>query len=270
MLVVISPAKNLDYDTPPTTSVATQPALMDHTQELMTTCRTLAPQDLASLMKISDKLAQLNAERFASWSLPFTPQNAKQAILAFNGDVYTGLDANSLTENELTYAQSHLRILSGLYGLLRPLDLMQAYRLEMGTGLANSRGKNLYEFWGDVITTHLNKALAAQGGDLPEDLSEDMPEKSVLVNLASNEYFKSVKPKKVEGLIVTPVFKDKKNGDYKVISFFAKKARGLMARYIIKEQITQVAQLQQFDYAGYQYNAQMSTDASPVFTREEQ
>lgn len=262
MLVVISPAKNLDYTTPATTSIATQPELMDDTQELMKTCRTLAPQDLASLMKISDKLAQLNAERFAEWHLPFTPDNAKQAVLAFNGDVYAGLDANSLTPTELTYAQSHLRILSGLYGLLRPLDLMQAYRLEMGTGLANTRGKNLYEFWGDIITAHLNQALAAQGGDFPEH--------NVLVNLASNEYFKSVKPKKVEGLIVTPVFKDKKNGDYKIISFFAKKARGLMARFIIKEQISQVAQLQQFDYAGYQYNADMSTETVPVFTREEQ
>lgn len=256
MLVVISPAKNLDYDTPPTTTVATQPELMAHTQELMATCRTLAPQDLASLMKISDKLAQLNAQRFTDWHLPFTMQNAKQAVLAFNGDVYTGLDASSLSEKELMYAQAHLRILSGLYGLLRPLDLMQAYRLEMGTGLANSRGKNLYEFWGEVITTHLNQALAEQGDN-------------VLVNLASNEYFKSVKPTLVEGLIVTPVFKDKKNGEYKVISFFAKKARGLMARYIIKEQISQVTQLQQFDYAGYRYNAEMSTGSAPVFTREE-
>lgn len=256
MLVVISPAKNLDYATPPTINVATQPMLLDDTQELMKTCRTLAPQDLASLMKISDKLAQLNAERFAQWQLPFSAENAKQAVLAFNGDVYAGLDANSLTEQELHYAQSHLRILSGLYGLLRPLDLMQAYRLEMGTSLANSRGKNLYEFWGDIITQRLNQALADQGDN-------------VLVNLASNEYFKSVKPKKVDGLIVTPVFKDKKNGEYKIISFFAKKARGLMARFIIKEQPSEVAQLQHFDYAGYQYNADMSTDAVPVFTREE-
>lgn len=256
MLVVISPAKNLDYTTPPVTDRVTQPELMSDTQELMATCRTLAPQDLASLMKISDKLAQLNAERFSEWQLPFTPDNAKQAVLAFNGDVYAGLDANTLSEKELTYAQSHLRILSGLYGVLRPLDLMQAYRLEMGTGLVNSRGKNLYQFWGDIITSHLNLALAAQGDN-------------ALVNLASNEYFKAVKPKNVAGTVITPAFKDKKNGEYKIISFFAKKARGLMARFIIKEQINQVAQLQQFDYAGYQYNASMSTETVPVFTREE-
>lgn len=256
MLVVISPAKNLDYTTPPVTEVVTQPELMSDTQELMTTCRTLAPQDLASLMKISDKLAQLNAERFSEWHLPFTPDNAKQAVLAFNGDVYAGLDANTLSEKELTYAQSHLRILSGLYGVLRPLDLMQAYRLEMGTGLVNSRGKNLYQFWGDIITTHLNLALAIQGDNL-------------LVNLASNEYFKAVKAKSVAGTVITPVFKDKKNGQYKIISFFAKKARGLMARFIIKEQVSQLAQLQQFDYAGYQYNASMSSETVPVFTREE-
>lgn len=257
MIVVISPAKNLDYTTPPTTDKATQPMLLDEAAELITRCRELAPHEIGSLMKISDKLAQLNAERFAEWSLPFTPQNAKQAVLAFNGDVYTGLDANTLDENDLAFAQDHLRILSGLYGLLKPLDLMQAYRLEMGSALTNTRGKNLYEFWGSIITEHLNQAMGAQGDN-------------VLVNLASNEYFKSVKQKQLDGVIYTPVFKDKKNGDYKIISFFAKKARGLMARYIIKNQLSEVEQLQNFDYAGYQFSEEMSEGTNLVFTREEQ
>lgn len=257
MLVVISPAKNLDYENPAITSRATQPMLLDEASILIERCRELAPQDIASLMKISDKLAQLNAERFVDWHLPFTASNAKQAVLAFNGDVYTGLDANTLEEGDLTFAQSHLRILSGLYGLLRPLDLMQAYRLEMGSTLSNARGKNLYEFWGDTITQHVNKALQEQGDN-------------VLVNLASNEYFKSVKPKKLEGEVFTPVFKDKKNGQYKVISFFAKKARGLMARYIIKNRLQEIEQLKNFDYAGYQFSEDLSNGNELVFTREEQ
>lgn len=257
MIVVISPAKNLDYTTPPTTDKVTQPMLLDEASELITRCRELAPHEIGSLMKISDKLAQLNAERFAEWSLPFTPENAKQAVLAFNGDVYTGLDANTLDENDLAFAQDHLRILSGLYGLLKPLDLMQAYRLEMGSALTNARGKNLYEFWGNIITDHLNQAMEAQGDN-------------VLVNLASNEYFKSVKKKQLNGEIYTPVFKDKKNGEYKIISFFAKKARGLMARYIIKNQLSEVGQLQNFDYAGYAFSEAMSEGTNLVFTREEQ
>ncbi|MCY7296135.1 peroxide stress protein YaaA [Alteromonas sp. a30] len=257
MLVVISPAKNLDYTTAPVTDTYTQPRLLDDAQELIQRCRELAPHEIGSLMKISDKLAQLNAERFAEWHLPFTPENAKQAVLAFNGDVYTGLEANTLDEADFTFAQSHLRILSGLYGLLRPLDLMQAYRLEMGSSLSNNRGKNLYEFWGTIITDNLNMALAEQGDN-------------VLVNLASNEYFKSVKKAKLEAEIYTPVFKDKKNGEYKVISFFAKKARGLMARYIIKNQLAEVEQLKAFDYAGYQFSESMSQGTDLVFTREEQ
>ncbi len=208
-------------------------------------------------MKISDKLATLNANRFAEFSTPFTPDNARQALFAFNGDVYTGLDAQSLSEDDIAYAQQHLRILSGLYGVLRPLDLMQAYRLEMGTKLANSRGKNLYEYWGDTVTTEINKALAAQGDN-------------VLVNLASNEYFKSVKPKQVDGMIITPVFKDKKNGQYKIISFFAKKARGLMARYILQNKVEDVAGLKAFDTAGYYFSEEQSTETELVFLREEQ
>ncbi|TPV56953.1 peroxide stress protein YaaA [Aestuariibacter sp. GS-14] len=257
MLVVVSPAKNLDFDTQIPVSEHTQPVLLSDAATLAQECKALTPADLSSLMKISDKLATLNANRFAEFSTPFTPENARQALFAFNGDVYTGLDAHTLSADDITYAQQHLRILSGLYGVLRPLDLMQAYRLEMGTRLANSRGKNLYEFWGNTVTTEVNKALAAQGDN-------------VLVNLASNEYFKSVKPKQVDGMIVTPVFKDKKNGQYKIISFFAKKARGLMARYIIQNRVDDVAGLKGFDTDGYYYSEAQSSATELVFLREEQ
>ncbi|HBY38995.1 hypothetical protein SAMN05216361_2758 [Marisediminitalea aggregata] len=257
MLVVVSPAKNLDFDTQVPVSEYTQPSLLGDADTLAQECKALTPADLSSLMKISDKLATLNANRFAEFSTPFTPDNARQALFAFNGDVYTGLDAQSLSEDDIAYAQQHLRILSGLYGVLRPLDLMQAYRLEMGTKLANSRGKNLYEYWGDTVTTEINKALAAQGDN-------------VLVNLASNEYFKSVKPKQVDGMIITPVFKDKKNGQYKIISFFAKKARGLMARYILQNKVEDVAGLKAFDTAGYYFSEEQSTETELVFLREEQ
>jgi cytoplasmic iron level regulating protein YaaA (DUF328/UPF0246 family) len=257
MLIVVSPAKNLDYDSTPATAVYTQPELLDHAQPLAEVCKTLTPADLSSLMHISDKLAGLNVARFTTWSTPFTTQNAKQAVLAFNGDVYGGLDANSFSEADFDYAQSHLRILSGLYGLLKPLDLMQPYRLEMGTKLANSRGKNLYEFWGSVITDKLNDVLS----------TADQP---ILVNLASNEYFKAVKKKQLKGELISPVFKDQKNGQYKVISFYAKKARGLMARYIIQNKITTVEGLKAFDLAGYEYHEAFSTPDAPVFTRAEQ
>lgn len=257
MLVVISPAKNLDYDTPATTDVFTQPQMLDDSQVLIERCRKLSPANISSLMKISDKLAGLNADRYASWQLPFTTDNAKQAVLAFNGDVYSGLDASSFEPKDFEYAQQHLRILSGLYGLLRPLDLMQAYRLEMGTRLDISEHKNLYQYWGDKITGELNKAIATQGDN-------------VLVNLASTEYFKSVKPKLLDGQIFTPVFQDCKNGQYKVISFYAKKARGLMARYILQNQVSDISELKNFDVAGYQFSADKSHGNDLVFTREEQ
>lgn len=257
MLLVVSPAKNLDYETPPATSIYSQPEFLDYSEQLIDRCKRLSPAKISGLMKISDKLAGLNADRYANWSRPFDTSNAKQALLAFNGDVYAGMQAASFSAEDFEYAQNHLRILSGLYGLLKPLDLMQPYRLEMGTKLDTRKGKNLYEFWGGVITDKLNQDMTSQGD-------------SVLVNLASNEYFKSVKPKQVEGVVVTPVFKDKKNGEYKIISFFAKKARGLMARYIIQNRLTEVAQLKQFDLDGYQYNEAMSQPLQPVFTREEQ
>jgi cytoplasmic iron level regulating protein YaaA (DUF328/UPF0246 family) len=257
MLVVISPAKNLDYDSPATTDTFTQPEMLDDSQTLIKHCQRLSPAKIGSLMKISDKLAGLNADRYASWQTPFDINNAKQALLAFNGDVYTGLDASSFSQKDFDYAQQHLRILSGLYGVLRPLDLMQAYRLEMGTKLDTGKSKNLYQFWDERISQKLNEAIDTQGDN-------------VLVNLASNEYFKAVKLKTLNAEVYTPVFQDCKNGQYKVISFFAKKARGMMARYILQNQLTEVSQLQNFDTAGYRFSALKSKGNTLVFTRLEQ
>ncbi|WP_448211480.1 peroxide stress protein YaaA [Colwellia sp. MEBiC06753] len=257
MLIVVSPAKNLDYESPLATNEFSQPELLDHSQALIDVCKTLTPADISSLMGVSDKIAGLNAARFGQWQTPFNSDNARQAVLAFNGDVYTGLDAASFTDKDFIFAQQHLRILSGLYGLLKPLDLMQAYRLEMGTKLANPRGDNLYQFWGDIITDKVNEALAAQGDD-------------VLINLASTEYFKSVKKKQLKATVITPSFKDWKNGQYKMISFFAKKARGLMARYIIENQLTSVEQLKGFDVAGYEFNESLSKGNDLVFTRKQE
>ena len=255
MLLVVSPAKKLDFDTPLATVKYTQPKLLSQSKILMDRCVTLTPAQISSLMNLSDKLAGLNAARFGEWGTPFTPDNARQAILAFNGDVYTGLDANTFNEADFDFAQCHFRILSGLYGLLKPLDLMQAYRLEMGTKLANDRGDNLYQFWGNIITDELNTALAEQGDE-------------VLLNLASTEYFKSVKKKQLKATIITPAFKDWKNGQYKMISFFAKKARGLMARYVIQNQITDIEKIKEFDLAGYQYSSDLSQGNDWVFTRK--
>ncbi|NVO60604.1 peroxide stress protein YaaA [Photobacterium damselae] len=257
MLIVVSPAKTLDYDSPLVTEQYTLPELTEHSQQLIEVCRELTPMDIARLMKVSDKIAGLNAARFAEWVPTFTPENARPAMFAFKGDVYTGLAAETMTDEQIAYAQQHFRMLSGLYGLLRPLDLMQPYRLEMGTKLENPRGANLYQFWGNIITDKVNLALAEQGDD-------------ILVNLASNEYFKSVKPKQVKGTIITPVFKDAKKGQYKVISFYAKKARGLMARYIIDNQIDSIEKLKEFDTAGYYFVAAESTATELVFKREEQ
>ncbi|HAB63415.1 MAG TPA: peroxide stress protein YaaA [Pseudomonas sp.] len=240
MLMVISPAKTLDYDTPPTTQRFTQPEHLDHAQALISQLRDMSPQQIGELMHLSDKLAALNVARYGSWDAAFTTNNAKQALLAFKGDVYTGLNANDFTEEDLDFAQRHLRMLSGLYGVLRPLDLMQPYRLEMGTKLANPRGKDLYAFWGERISEWLNEALAAQGDD-------------VLLNLASNEYFGAVKRKALNARVIDVDFKDMKNGQYKIISFYAKKARGLMSRYVIKERIKKPEQLTSFDYDGYRY-----------------
>lgn len=257
MLLVISPAKNLDLTrTPPAGVKATQPAFLDDAQELIDELKGLAPHDISALMKLSDKLGTLNYERFQQWQTPFNKSNASLSALAFNGDVYQGLDAPSFSKDDFAFAQQHLCILSGLYGVLRPCDYMQAYRLEMGTRFANARGKDLYAFWGDRITDYLNKRLASAKSDK-------------LINLASNEYFKAVKPKKLNGTIIEPVFKDAKNGTYKIISFYAKKARGLMSAYCIKNRISEPAKLKEFDVEGYAYNEAMSTDSQWVFTRQQ-
>ncbi|MDG1580085.1 peroxide stress protein YaaA [Pseudomonas sp. GOM6] len=255
MLMVISPAKTLDYETPPTTPLFTQPQHLDHAQELIAQLRQMSPQQIGELMHLSDKLAALNVARYGSWERPFNPSNAKQALLAFKGDVYTGLAAEDFSEADFDFAQRHLRMLSGLYGVLRPLDLMQPYRLEMGTKLANARGKNLYEFWGDDISGWLNAALAEQGDE-------------VLLNLASNEYFGAVKRKALKARVIDTEFKDLKNGQYKIISFYAKKARGLMARYVIKERLRDPAGLKDFNYQGYRYSAEQSKPDSLVFLRD--
>ncbi|SFR78602.1 hypothetical protein SAMN05216203_3042 [Marinobacter daqiaonensis] len=256
MLMVISPAKNLDYESPLATTSYTQPAFLEESCELIDQLKELEPHQVSNLMGISDKLGQLNAERFQQWHTPFTPDNARQAVLAFNGDVYTGLGAQDFSEQEFEFAQEHLRILSGLYGVLRPLDLMQPYRLEMGTKFENRRGKDLYKFWGDTITEALNEQLAADDG--------------VLVNLASNEYFKSVRKKQLDARIITPQFKDWKNGQYKMISFYAKKARGLMCRYAIKNGITQADDLKGFNLEGYRFSEEHSSGDNWTFLRDEQ
>lgn len=255
MLMVISPAKTLDYETPATTSRFTLPQHLDDSQQLIEQLRELSPLQISDLMHLSDKLAALNVARYASWSPQATVENAKQALLAFKGDVYTGMAAEDFSEDELDFAQQHLRMLSGLYGVLRPLDLMQPYRLEMGTRLANARGKDLYAFWGERISQALNEALDAQGDD-------------VLLNLASNEYFGAVKRPALNARVIDVDFKDLKNGQYKIISFYAKKARGLMARYVIKERIEDPEALKQFDYQGYRFSEAGSSANHLLFLRD--
>lgn len=256
MLSVISPAKTLDFETPSTTDKVTQPDFLDHSKPLIEILRDYSPQQLSDLMGISDKLAGLNAARFADWQPPFTLDNAKPAVQAFQGDVYTGLEANTFSDDDNLFAQHHLRILSGLYGLLRPLDLIQAYRLEMGTKLPNDAGKDLYAYWKPTLTQALNSAIEESGSN-------------VLVNLASNEYFKAIDTKKLGARIITPVFKDEKNGSFKIISFYAKKARGLMSAWIIQQQINDPEQLTAFDVAGYRFDPAASQGDTLVFTRNE-
>ena len=255
MLTVLSPAKTLDYESPSVTDQTSTPQFMDQSALLVDDARTLAPDDIRSLMGVSEAIASLNHERFMNWAPESTTANAKQAILAFKGDVYTGLEAETMSANDLEFAQAHLRILSGLYGLLRPLDLMQPYRLEMGLKFSNQRGKNLYEFWDERITDAINADLASAGTE-------------TLVNLASNEYFKAVKTKSLNADIITPQFKDLKNGQYKMISFFAKKARGVMARYIIDKQLTDPEQLKSFTGSGYYFSAEQSSGNNLVFLRD--
>lgn len=257
MLAIISPAKTLDFTPLAQNFSFSQPELTAYSQQLIEICQRLTPAEIGSLMSISDKLASLNAARFAEWQLEHNEANAKAALFAFKGDVYTGLAAESLSAAEVAYAQRHLRMLSGLYGLLKPLDLMQPYRLEMGTKLANPNGKDLYHFWGEIITQHLQQAIDLQGDN-------------ILVNLASDEYFGAVMPKKLNARIIKPVFLDEKNGKYKVISFYAKKARGMMVRYLLQTQPTAVEQLKGFDLGGYGFDEALSSADELVFKRAEQ
>ena len=256
MLFVLSPAKALDYDTPAHVSEHTFPQFIPQSQELIGVLQQQSPQQIAALMDLSDALAGLNVARYQAWTPRFTTQNAKQAVLAFNGDVYEGLDAKSLSRDDLQWAQSHVCILSGLYGVLRPLDLMQPYRLEMGTRLATAKGRNLYQFWGTQLAEYLNRCAA-------EDAAP------VVVNLASEEYFKSVDKTALKPRVVTCVFEEFKGGSYKVISFLAKRARGLMARYAVLHRVHTVDQLKAFDAEGYAFVADASTDDRLVFRRHE-
>lgn len=257
MLALLSPAKSLDYDSPLLTKKSTKPRFIAESAELVEGLRELSVAEVGELMSISDKLAELNYERFATWSEDFTTENSRQAILAFTGDVYQGMELSEWGTEEFSRAQKQVRILSGLYGVLRPLDLMQPYRLEMGTRFENQKGKNLYQFWGSEVTSLLNQDLKKSGSE-------------TVVNLASNEYFSVVKKKELRGELVTPVFKDEKNGTYKVISFYAKKARGMMADFIVRKGITEGKALKKFKTAGYQYSADESSEGELVFLRKEQ
>jgi uncharacterized protein len=270
LIVLLSPAKSLNY-TPlaeQANHLATLPHSMPHfvkePPKLVAAARKLSAEKLSELMSISDNLAKLNVARFKNWQLEYTLENAKQAVLAFDGDVYTGLQAATLRVDDLLWAQEHLGMLSGLYGLLRPLDLMQPYRLEMGSALTVKTGKentkNLYDFWGKLITEHLNDRLALLQNDVA---------KNVIVNLASQEYFKSVNVKTLKARVIECVFEDEKHGKFKIISFFAKQARGLMARYIVLNRITSPAKLKTFNLAGYAYTAAASREDRLVFRRAE-
>ena len=252
MKIVVSPAKSLDFDSKVPTANFTQGVFLEQAEQLSNVLKKKTPKDLSALMKISEKLSNLNWQRNQEWSLPFTLENARQAVFAFNGDVYTGLDAYNLEDKKIEELQDKLRILSGQYGILKPLDLMQPYRLEMGTKLNVVETKNLYEFWGDKVTKQLN-----------DELSDD----EVFVNLASNEYFKVVKPKLLKVPVITPDFKDYKDGKLKIISFYAKKARGLMVRYILDNNIDTIDGLKRFDYEGYAFDSNLSTETNLVFTR---
>lgn len=256
MLIVVSPAKTLDYESPLPTETFSRPDHLKQSRLLINRLRDFSALDLSELQHVSSKIAELNFDRNHHWKTPFNLKNSRQAIFAFKGDVYTGLDAYNLNERNYDFAQDHLRILSGLYGLLRPLDLMQPYRLEMGTKLATADAHNLYQFWDMQITKSLNKQLKQIGSE-------------TLVNLASNEYFKSVKVNNLKAKIITPAFKDYKNGEYKMIGFFAKKARGLMSRYIIENELNDVEDIKSFNLEGYGYNPSLSDDRSWVFTRRQ-
>lgn len=255
MLIVISPAKSLDFETPSKHPNFTIPELLNESEKLVGRLKKMSPKQLSTLMGISADLGELNFKRYQDWHLPFTPENAKQAIFAFNGDVYLGLKATTLAVEKLELAQNKLRILSGLYGVLKPLDIIQPYRLEMGTKLKYYKSKDLYAFWNPLITKKINEAVTDSGS-------------KVLVNLASAEYFKSIDRKKLKAEIVTPDFKEFKNGNYVMISLFAKRARGLMTRFVFENNISDPADLLAFDSEGYSFNSRLSKPGNPVFTRE--
>lgn len=254
MLIVISPAKTLDFETPVTAHLHSTPVFTAQANQLAAELRKMAPQELSRLMGISDKLGVLNYDRYRAWRAAPKPEQCKQALLAFKGDVYTGMQAETFNAADLQFAQQRLRILSGLYGVLKPMDLMQAYRLEMGTPLTTTRGNNLYAFWDDKVTGELNRTL-------------EQTQTDVLINLASQEYFKAVLPARLHARVVSPVFKDWKKDNYKIISFFAKRARGMMTAYIIKNHLSSPRQLLDFAEGGYCYNAAMSSPDQPVFIR---
>lgn len=255
MLIVLSPAKSLDLDTPVKTRNFSQPEFLADAKRLVKTLKTLNPEELSDLMHMSSKLGALNYERYANWRPPFTRDNARPAIFTFMGDVYQGLEANTFSSADLNFAQQHLRILSGLYGVLKPLDLMQPYRLEMGTRIATDRGNDLYAYWSNKLTKSLNRDLADNGNKM-------------IVNLASNEYFNAIQDEQLDGEVITPAFKDFSNGKYRFLSFYAKQARGMMAAYIIKNRISSAAKIKDFDTAGYRYSEQDSSETRPVFLRK--
>ncbi len=256
MLITLSPSKGQDFDTPPPSQIHTVPEQLEDSQLLINEAKKLDVPDVRQLMDVSENIAILNVERFHTWQLPFTPENAKPALFAFKGDVYSGIQKDKYSDDDLRYAQDHLRILSGLYGALRPMDLIQPYRLEMKTRLHNPRGDNLYQFWGERITEQLNKAL-------------DKQKEPVLVNLASNEYFKAVKPKKLDGRLLDVNFKETKEGKTRVIAIFAKRARGMMTDFILRNRIEYADDIKDFGAGGYRFSESESSENNWVFTRQQ-
>ena len=256
MLAILSPAKSLDYESKLATKKFSEPGFVEDSQQLIKRLREFTPDQLSSLMGISDNLAELNHRRYAEWQPEFTSCVARPALLAFKGDVYIGLEGPTMSERDFTWAQKHIRILSGLHGILRPLDRIRPYRLEMGTQLPTQRGKNLYEFWGEQVTEALNAAIAEQGDN-------------VLINLASDEYYGVLQPENIDARIIKVHFREWKNGQFKFLSFFAKKARGSMARYMVDNRVKTLKALRAFDYDGYTYNSDLSSADDWVFTRKQ-
>ena len=254
MLIILSPAKKINFDKQTVTKKSSQISLSAYSKELIGLLRDYSPAELSELMNISIKLSELNFERYLRWNLPFNSNDTKQAILAFNGHAYSGLKADNFNENDFEFSQKHLRILSGLYGVLKPLDLILPYRLEMGTKLESPSGKNLYHFWANTITDEINKAILNSGSN-------------ILINLASDEYYKAIKINTLNTEVIKPVFKENKNGNYKVISVYAKKARGLMTRFIIKNKLTNSEDIKAFNSEGYNFNSSLSNKNTFVFTR---